>query len=130
MDRVFKTGTFWGLQGDKSFRYRGCGTLAGSKFMTLVFQELGLHSIYTWVVDGNPSLKIIERLRFRFIGRQRQCHYIDGRPYDRLLFDLLASEHREPDEARWRRLEGSQRERSARSIDLSASATAVEADSG
>ena len=25
----------------------------------------------------------------------RQCHYIDGCPYDRLLFDLLAKEHKE-----------------------------------
>ena len=107
VDRVFKTGTFWGLAGEKSFRYRGYGTLAASRFLTLVFRELGLHSVYTWVVDGNPSLKIVERAEFRYIGRQRQCHVIDGRPYDRLLFDLLASEHREIDETRWHRLEKS-----------------------
>jgi RimJ/RimL family protein N-acetyltransferase len=61
-------------------------------------------------VDHNPSLRTIERLGFRFIGRQRQCHYIDGRLYDRLLFDLLASEHRELDEGRWLRIERSHRE--------------------
>ena len=58
-------------------------------------------------MDHNQSLRIIERLGFRFIGRQRQCHYIDGRPYDRLLFDLLASEHQELDEARCQRIEKS-----------------------
>ena len=39
-----------------------------------------------------------------------QSHYIDGRPYDRLLFDLLASEHRELDEERWHRIGRSQPE--------------------
>jgi hypothetical protein len=29
------------------------------------------------------------------MGRLRQCHYIDDRVYDRLWFDLLASEHEE-----------------------------------
>jgi len=61
-------------------------------------------------VDHNPSLRTIERLGFRFVGKLRQSHYIDGRLYDRLLFDLLASEHREIDEARWYRSERSQRE--------------------
>lgn len=100
-DRVFKTATFWGLSGDKSFRNRGYSTIASSKLMTLAFRDLGLHAVNTWAVDHNPSLRTIERLGFRFVGRMRQCHYIDGRLCDRLLFDLLASEHREIDEARW-----------------------------
>lgn len=110
VSRHVNTATFWGAAGEKSFRSRGYGTLAGSKFLTLVFRDLDLHAINTWVVEHNPSLRIIERLGFRFVGRQRQCHYIDGRPYDRLLFDLLASEHRELDEARWRRIDRSHRE--------------------
>jgi RimJ/RimL family protein N-acetyltransferase len=100
VDRIFKTANFWGLAGEKSFRSRGYGTLAGSKFLTLAFRDLGLHTINTWVVEHNPSLRTVERLRFRFIGRQRQCHFIDGRPYDRLLFDLLACEHRELEDGR------------------------------
>jgi RimJ/RimL family protein N-acetyltransferase len=70
-----------------------------------VFRDLGLHTVNTWVVEHNPSLRIIERLGFRLIGRQRQSHCIDGRAYDRLLFDLLASEHRETDAGRWQRSE-------------------------
>jgi RimJ/RimL family protein N-acetyltransferase len=110
VDSTFKTATFWGVSGDKSFRNRGYSTIASSKLLTLAFRDLGLHAINTWAVEHNPSVRIIERLGFRFIGRQRQCHYIDGRPYDRLLFDLLASEHRELEEARWHRNERSQRE--------------------
>ncbi len=49
-----------------------------------------------WTVETNtPSLGLLQRLNFRYIGRERRCHYIDGQPYDRLLFDLLASEHKE-----------------------------------
>lgn len=109
VDRRFRTGVFWGAAGDKSFRNRGWGTLAGSRFFTLAFRELGLHVIQTWVVEGNPSLRLVERLGFRFVGRQRQCHYIDGRPHDRLLFDLLASEHRALSEFRAEHGERSQK---------------------
>ena len=110
VDRAFKTATFWGASGDKSFRNRGYSTIASSKLMTLAFRDLGLHAVNTWAVEHNQSLRTIERLGFRFIGRQRQCHYIDGRLCDRLLFDLLASEHRELDEGRWLRIERSHRE--------------------
>lgn len=98
------------MSGEKSFRNRGYSTIASSKLMTLAFRDLGLHTINTWAVEHNRSVRIIERLGFRFVGRQRQCHGIDGRMYDRLLFDLLASEHRELDEGRWQRIERSQRE--------------------
>jgi RimJ/RimL family protein N-acetyltransferase len=97
------TATLWGVTGDKSFRCRGYATLAASKFLTLAFRELGLHAVNTWIVDGNPSRRLIERVNFRFIGRQRQCHYIDGECRDRLLYDLLASEHEELDGAGRRR---------------------------
>jgi len=92
---TFRTARLWAVAGCKSFATRGHATRASSKLLTLGFRELGLHAINTWVVEGNPSIRAVERLNFRFIGRQRQCHYIDGRPYDRLWFDLLASEHRE-----------------------------------
>lgn len=95
VDRAFRTATLWGVAGDKSFRSRGLATFAGSLFLTLAFRDLGLHAINTWVADGNTSLRVVERLNFRYIGRMRECHYMDSKPYDRLFFDLLAGEHRE-----------------------------------
>lgn len=88
----FKSATLWGAAGDKLFRNRGLGTLAASKVMALAFRDLGLQTINTWVVEGNPSLRLVQRVGFQFIGRQRRCHFIDGRAYDRLLFDLLPGE--------------------------------------
>ena len=91
----FKTANIWVVVGDKAFTARGHGTKAASKMLTHGFTELGLQAIHTWIVDHNPSMRMTKRLRFRMIGRQRQCHYIDGHAYDRLWFDLLNSEHEE-----------------------------------
>ena len=95
VDRAFKTARVWAVLGDKSFGARGHGTRATSMLVTLGFSELGLHAINTWIVEHNPSRGIVRRLNFTPIGRQRQCHTIDGRVYDRLWFDILASEHKE-----------------------------------
>ena len=98
VNRTFKTGRFWFVAGDKSFRGRGYSTRAASAVLTLAFRDLGLQAVTSWAVDTdppNPSVGIAMRLNFRIIGRQRHCHYIDGRAYDRLWMDLLASEHKE-----------------------------------
>ncbi|HET7766814.1 MAG TPA: GNAT family protein [Burkholderiales bacterium] len=110
VDRVARTATLWAVAGDKSFSNRGYVSLASSRLLTLAFRDLALNAVNTWIVDGNPSVRSLQRLNFRFIGRQRQCHMIDGRPRDRLLFDLLAAEHEELAEERWRRIERSHHE--------------------
>jgi RimJ/RimL family protein N-acetyltransferase len=93
VNRHFKTATLWVVLGEKAYAGRGYATRAVSEMLTAAFEELGLHTVNTWIVDRNPSLRVAERVKFRPMGRQRQCHYIDGHPYDRLWFDLLASEH-------------------------------------
>ncbi len=96
VDLNFKTATIWIVLGEKKFSTKGYAMRASSKMLTLAFRELGLRSVLAWTVECNhASARIIRRLNFQPIGRQRQCHTIDGRVYDRLLFDLLASEHKE-----------------------------------
>jgi RimJ/RimL family protein N-acetyltransferase len=95
VDHRFHTATLWGVAGQKSFRSRGYATLAASRLLTIAFRDLRMHAVNTWAVDGNPSQRLIERVGFRLVGRQRQSHYIDGQCRDRLYFDLLAAEHRE-----------------------------------
>jgi RimJ/RimL family protein N-acetyltransferase len=92
VDRGFRTASVWAVLGNK--RYGGCTTRAVSEILTLGFTELGLWAINAWTVEVNVAARrVLERLHFRYVGRQRRCHYVDGRPRDRLLFDLLASEH-------------------------------------
>ena len=95
VDRAFRTARIWVVTGDKSFSARGLASKAASKLLTLAFRDLGLLAVNTWIVEDNPSLRIARRLHFTPIGRQRQCHVIDGRARDRFWFDILASEHEE-----------------------------------
>jgi RimJ/RimL family protein N-acetyltransferase len=91
----FKTATLWYVLGDKRYRGQGYTTRAVSRLLTVGFKELGLHAVNAWAVEGNvPSISVLKRNRFELIGRQRQCHYIDGVAFDRLLFDLLSVDHR------------------------------------
>ncbi|MGH9749799.1 MAG: GNAT family N-acetyltransferase [Candidatus Polarisedimenticolia bacterium] len=95
VDRTFRTARIWAVAGDKAFGSRGYATRAAAELLTFGFRELGLEAVNTWCVEGNPSVRIVERLGFRAIGRQRRCHLLEGEPRDRLWYDLLASEHRE-----------------------------------
>jgi RimJ/RimL family protein N-acetyltransferase len=92
----FKTATLWYALGDKTYAGQGYTTHAVSQILTLGFKELGLAAVGAWTVEHNKaSIRVLMRNHFRIIGRQRRCHYIDGRPFDRILFDLLAAEHKE-----------------------------------
>ena len=83
----------WAVLGDKRYARRGYTTRAIRSMVRLGFTQLGLRSMHSWLVEDNvASIRMIERLGFRFTGRQRQCHVIDGRWCDRLLLDVLASE--------------------------------------
>src|SRR5207247_10623432 len=92
VDRHFKTASIWAVLGNK--RYGGCTREAVSKMLTFGFTELGLHVVNAWTVEINiPAQRVLEALHFKYIGRQRQRHDIDGRPHDRLAFALDATEH-------------------------------------
>jgi RimJ/RimL family protein N-acetyltransferase len=94
INRNFKTGMLWYLLGDKNYSGRGYTTRAVREILHLGFGALGLYAINAWTVSTNKaSARVLERNNFQVIGRLRQCHYIGGRVFDRLLFDLLASEH-------------------------------------
>lgn len=97
VDREFRTATAWIVLGDKSYARRGYATRAVSKIVALGFRELGLHAINSWALENNPnnSIRVAEAVGFRFVGRQRECHWVDGRAYDRLLLDILEFEYKE-----------------------------------
>jgi RimJ/RimL family protein N-acetyltransferase len=91
----FRSATLWTVLGDKRLARHGYATRATRSMLTLGFEELRLHSINTWIVEHNPSVGVARNVGFRPAGRQRQCHVIDGLVYDRLWFDILATEHAE-----------------------------------
>jgi RimJ/RimL family protein N-acetyltransferase len=96
VNRDFKTAVLWVVLGDRRYSAKGYAHRSTAAMLTLGFTTYGLECVNAWAVECNhASLRALRKLHFRPIGRQRSCHYIDGKPYDRLWFDLLASEHRE-----------------------------------
>ncbi|HLB37912.1 MAG TPA: GNAT family protein [Gemmatimonadales bacterium] len=96
VDQTFKTASLWAVLGNK--RYGGLTKCASSKMLTVAFRELGLRAVNAWTLDVNiAARRVLESLHFKYVGRTRQCHVLDGQPHDRLLFDLLAPEHQDCD---------------------------------
>lgn len=95
----FRTATIWGLIGEKQYSLKGYASRATSAMLTCAFRDLKLNAVDAWAVSCNhASLRIMKQMKFRLIGVQRQCHIIEDRVYDRILFDMLASEHRRLDD--------------------------------
>ena len=89
----FRTALLWYALGDPRFAGQGLTGRAAAEVVRIGFQELDLRAINAWVVVGNEaSVRILENIGFRRIGRQRRCHLIEGRRRDRLLFDIVSSE--------------------------------------
>lgn len=94
VSRRFGTATLWVAMGEKRYSMKGYVARAVVKLLDDAFYELKLKSVDVWAVSCNhASLKIIKQLNFKPVGVRRQSHVIDGRTYDRLLFDMLACEH-------------------------------------
>jgi RimJ/RimL family protein N-acetyltransferase len=89
----FRTALLWYALGEPRFAGRSLTGSAAAEVVRIGFHELDLRAIHAWVVVGNEaSVKILENIGFRRIGRQRQCHHIEGRRRDRLLFDIVSNE--------------------------------------
>lgn len=92
IDKINQSTEIWSLLGEKTYRQKGIITIGYVLTLKKAFQELYLHSVHAWVVDGNYTISVCEKLGFKTIGRQRQCHLFDGVFKDRILFDILRNE--------------------------------------
>jgi RimJ/RimL family protein N-acetyltransferase len=94
INRNFGTATIWAVLGEKQYGRRGLTTPALRELLSIAFDELGLAAVNAWTLENNRrGQRILDQLKFRLIGRQRSCHVMDGRRYDRLWYDLLAEEY-------------------------------------
>ena len=101
VDRDFGTAEAWGVLGEKEYGRHDLTVRASAQLLEEAFRTLELRSIFAWTVEVNRGgQRLLERLRFRFVGRRRQCHRVNGRLHDRLLYDLLAEEYTGYDPAR------------------------------
>lgn len=94
VNRKFRTATIWGVLGRKEYGPRDLTVRAAAAILEHGFRELGLEAINAWTVEVNRGgFRLLRRLGFRPVGRQRRAHWIDGVAHDRLWFDLLAEEY-------------------------------------
>jgi len=94
VDTDFCTAEVWFVLGNKAYAKRDLTVRATTLLIGHGFRSLGLRSVFAWTLETNlGGRRTLERMGFSYIGRRRRCHRIDGRLYDRLLFDLLAEEH-------------------------------------
>ncbi len=91
---VFKTTIGWCMLGNKMAARKDYTRRACGKLIRIAFEEMNFNSIFAWTLENNVGgRRVLEGNNFRFIGRFRKCHIIDGKPYDRLLYDLTKSDY-------------------------------------
>jgi RimJ/RimL family protein N-acetyltransferase len=89
----FRTAELWYALGEPRFAGRRLTSRAAAEVVRIGFYELKLRAIHAWAVVGNDaSVRILEKIGFRQIGRQRQCHSLKGQLRDRLLFDIVPAD--------------------------------------
>lgn len=89
----FSTGSFWVLRDSLRPACRDMTYQASTRILQQAFRCDHLASITAWAVLCNVrSQRLLERIGFRAIGMQRDCHVIQGRRTGRVLYDLLPHE--------------------------------------
>lgn len=75
------------------FQGRGYATAAAELLVGYAFDELNAHSVLATVqADNDASERVLEKLGFQQVGRQRDNFYKDGAYRDVTVWDLLAPE--------------------------------------
>ena len=84
-----------GYWGNPETRGRGYVTEAVREVVRWAFEEVGLGRVVWQAFDGNiPSRRVIEKVGFTIVGRQRASHTHRGTRKDMWLADILPGELR------------------------------------
>lgn len=79
--------------GEPSMRGQGLGTEAVELVVDYGFNAMGLHNIWLTTYEFNiAGQRAYAKAGFTEVGRRRQCRYLNGRFWDEIHYDILASE--------------------------------------
>jgi RimJ/RimL family protein N-acetyltransferase len=93
IDNADKTAMVWYFLGDATLSGRGITSDAVRQLAALSFREMGLASLYAWVMqDNGPSESVLRKAGFREAGRIRRATSSRRQQVDRIYFDLVAEE--------------------------------------
>jgi len=94
IDLPDKTAMVWYILGDLNLSGRGITTVAVRLVLDIAFRDLGLCSLYAWVMEDNlPSLKVLDKAGFKRSGHLRLTANSWGRQVDRIYFDLTHEDY-------------------------------------
>jgi RimJ/RimL family protein N-acetyltransferase len=83
--------------GEPDARGRGYGTEAMRLLLDYGFTVLGLHSVMLCVYEYNHAgRRCYDKAGFRVIGRRREARWHNGRLWDEIFMDILATEFESP----------------------------------
>jgi diamine N-acetyltransferase len=83
--------------GEPEGRGKGYGTEAARLVLDYAFTALGLHNVMLSCREYNVAgLRAYAKAGFKEIGRRRQCKWMNGRLWDDVYMDCLASEFVSP----------------------------------
>jgi|GEM_PF-4888871 len=88
-------GTLVILIGNHVHRRKGIGTEAIKQLIDYAFNNLGLHRVTSYIFHENyPSLRMHEKLGFRFEGRMLEKILKNGERHNIIIVSMLAKEWR------------------------------------
>jgi RimJ/RimL family protein N-acetyltransferase len=93
IDAMDRTAMIWYVLGDTALAGRGIISQAVVQVAGMCWNQLGLASLYAWIMDGNAASKrVLQKAGFREAGRIRIAAHHNGHQVDRIYFDLTARE--------------------------------------
>jgi ribosomal-protein-alanine N-acetyltransferase len=79
----------WYVRGEQHLGGKGAISSAVNQLCRLAFADLGLASIYAWIMQPNQaSRRVLMRNGFREAGMLRDAAVLDGEQVGRIYFDL------------------------------------------
>ena len=91
-----RIGTVGIFIGDESNRSNGYGTETLKLLLDYGFNYLNLNNIMLTVKSFNErAIKCYEKVGFKEFGRRRESYFLNGKYYDDVHMDILASEFKE-----------------------------------
>jgi RimJ/RimL family protein N-acetyltransferase len=83
------------LIGDKQQQGKGYGFMVLQQLLAFAFKKLKLHSLFaTATIENHSSVKNLKKAGFREVGIRKEYHYLNGKFYDEVLFELLKKDYR------------------------------------
>ena len=93
IDAADRMAMVWYFLGEDQFAGQGVTTSALQQLARLAFAELGLASLYGWIMEDNGgSRRVLEKGGFRECGRIRNSADSNGQRVSRIYFDRVTDD--------------------------------------